>query len=400
MELILNKEKCNGCGACIDACPFSALIMKEGYPEATEECRLCGLCVNACPEEAISLPEELKKKKRPIKKARDVWVYAEHRDGKLARVSFELLGKGRELADKLGQKLVAILIGHQIETSASRLIDYGADIVYVMDHPDLATFNENKYGAVLIPLLKKHCPNIFLSAATTRGRSLIPQIAADLETGLTADCTGLDIDSKSGLLLQTRPAFGGNIMALITCPDHRPQMATVRPHIFPKPQPIPNHKGKIIRLEIENELPENNVKVKSFIKTETKGPDLSEADVIIGVGRGIKGPENLKMMEELAYLLNASIGGSRAVVDAGWLPPRCQIGQTGVTVSPKIYIACGISGAIQHIVGIQSAKTIVAINKDPDAPIFNVANYGIVADLFEFIPKLIEEIKKGKGELS
>jgi len=399
MELLLNKEKCTGCQICIDACPFSALFMKEGYPEATEECRLCGLCIKSCPEGALSLPEELKKKKRPIKKARDIWIYAEHRDGKLARVSLELLGKGRKLADKLGQKLVAILLGHQVEILAPRLTEYGADIVYVIDHPDLATFNENKYGAVLIPLLKRHCPNIFLSAATTRGRSLIPQIAAELETGLTADCTDLDINPETGVLLQTRPAFGGNIMAIITCPDHRPQMATVRPHIFPKPQPIPGHKGKIIRLEMETELPDN-VKVKSFIKTDVKESNLIEADVIIGVGRGIKGPENLKMIEELASLLNASIGGSRAVVDAGWLPSRCQIGQTGVTVSPKLYIACGISGAIQHIVGIQSAKTIVAINKDPDAPIFNVANYGIVADMFEFIPKLIEEIKKGKGELS
>jgi electron transfer flavoprotein alpha subunit len=392
MELLLNKDKCTGCGLCIDACPFGALIIKEDYPEITEECRLCGLCVKSCPEEALSLPKELKKKKRPVKKTRDIWIYAEHRDGELTNATFELLGKGRKLTDKLGQKLVVVLLGSQIENLAPKLIDYGADIVYIVDHPGLNTFNEKRYGAVLIRLLKKQCPNVFLAGATSRGRCLIPQVAAGLETGLTADCTGLDIDPEKGLLLQTRPAFGGNIMALITCPNYRPQMATVRPHIFPKPQPISGHKGKIMKLEMEDNLP-NNVEVKSFVKIDTKGPDLTEADIIIGVGRGIKGPETLKMIEELASLLNASIGGTRAVVDAGWLPSRCQIGQTGLTVSPKLYIACGISGAIQHIVGIQSAKTIIAINKDPDAPIFKVANYGIVNDLFEFIPALIKKIK-------
>ncbi|MCD6319323.1 MAG: electron transfer flavoprotein subunit alpha [Candidatus Desulfofervidaceae bacterium] len=397
MEIILDKEKCTGCGKCVESCPFGALELQNDLPKTNEECRLCGLCVKACPENALSLPEGAKKKKQRVKETRDIWVFAETRNGEIASVVYELLGKGRYLSEKLGQKLIAVLLGSGVEPQAQELLNYGADIVYVIDHPDLKEFNEKRYGAVLIDLLKTNCPHIFLAGATARGRSLIPQLAAALETGLTADCTALDVESETGLLLQTRPAFGGNIMATITCPDHRPQMATVRPHIFPKPQPLPGHKGKIIKVDIEKQLPDD-LEVTSFIKTETEGPDLTEADIIIGVGRGIKGPENLKLIEKFAHLLGASIGGTRVVVDAGWLPARCQIGQTGLTVSPKLYIACGISGAIQHIVGIQSAKTIVAINKDPDAPIFNVADYGIVGDLFEVIPALMAEIKKRRGE--
>jgi len=396
MEIILDKERCTGCGKCIEACPFGALELQDNLPRSNEECRLCSLCVKACPEGALSLPEEVKKK-RPIPETKDIWVFAEVRNGEIASVVYELLGKGRFLSEKLGQKLVAVLLGLNVEPLAQELIDYGADIVYLIEHPDLKEFNEKRYGTILINLLKTNYPNIFLAGATARGRSLIPQIAAALETGLTADCTGLDVDPETGLLLQTRPAFGGNIMATITCPDHRPQMATIRPHIFPRPQPLSGHKGRIIKLDIEEPLP-SNLEVISFTKTEGEGPDLTEADIIIGVGRGIKGPENLKLIEKFAHLLGASIGGTRAVVDAGWLPARCQIGQTGLTVSPKLYIACGISGAIQHVVGIQSAKTIVAINKDPDAPIFNVADYGIVGDLFEVIPALIAEIKKRRGE--
>jgi electron transfer flavoprotein alpha subunit len=396
MELLLNKEKCTSCGQCVDECPFSALILKEGYPEATEQCRLCGICIKACPEAALSLPEEVKEKGEAIKKARDVWIYVEHRDGELTKLAYELLGKGRELSNKLGQKLIVVVIGKQIETVGEKLIHYGPDVVYIIEHQLLNSFNEKYYGAVLIKLLKNHFPTIFLAGATAKGRAFIPQVAASLETGLTADCTDLDIDLEKGLLLQTRPAFGGNIMATIICPNHRPQMATVRPNTFPRPKPILGHKGKIIRFDIKEEDLPNKLKVKSFLKADIKGPDLTEANVIIGVGRGLKGPENLKMVEELASLLGASIGGSRGVVDAGWLPPRCQIGQTGLTVSPKLYIACGISGAIQHIVGIQSAKNIIAINKDPDAPIFNVADYGIIGDLFEVIPALIKEINNSQ----
>lgn len=395
MELLLDKGKCTGCGDCVDVCPFGAIVLKDKFPVVNEECRLCGLCVKACKEGAISLPEKIKKK--PTIKAKDVWIYAETKDGELATVVYELMGKGRELADKLGEKLIAILIGDKISHLAQTLISYGADIVYVAEHPSLSIFNEKRYGTVLIEILKNHCPNIFLAGATSRGRSLIPQIAASLETGLTADCTDLDVDIKKRLLLQTRPAFGGNIMATIACPEHRPQMATVRPHILPRPKPISNHKGKIINFPINEEKIPDIPEIISFVKTEVKGPNLTEADIIIGVGRGIKGPENLKLIEELATLLNAQIGASRAVVDAGWLPPRCQIGQTGLIVSPKLYIACGISGAIQHLVGIRSAKTIIAINKDPEAPIFNIANYGIIGDLFEVIPALIKEIKKARG---
>ncbi len=396
MELILDKNKCTGCGQCVEVCPFGAIELKDGLPVANDECRLCGVCVRKCPEGALALPE--KAKKRDIQDARDVWVYAEQKGNDFTGVVYELLGKGRELAQTLGQRLVAVVIGHEVEKHAHKLINYGVDVAYVIDHPELKDFNEKKYAQVLIDLIKANQPNIFLAGATPRGRSLIPQVAAALETGLTADCTGLEIDPDTSLLLQTRPAYGGNIMATITCAHTRPQMATVRPHIFPRPEALSGHEGKIVKVEVEA-LPQG-IEVLSFVQAEIEGPDLTEADVVIGVGRGIKGPENLKLIEKLACLLNAQIGGTRAVVDAGWLSHRYQIGQTGLTISPKLYIACGISGAVQHIVGIQSAKTIVAINKDPEAPIFEVADYGIVGDLFEVIPALIEEIKTRRGESS
>ncbi len=396
MELILNKDKCNGCGECVKVCPFGAIELENGLPQTNENCRLCGVCVKKCPQGALKLPEGTPERK--IEDARDVWVFAEQKGGKFAEVVYELLGKGRGLANTLNQKLVAVAIGSELEEEAHNLIAYGADIVYLFEHPDLKDFNEKKYGQVLIDFIKQNRPNIFLAGATSRGRSLIPQVAAALETGLTADCTGLEVDAETGLLLQTRPAYGGNIMATITCASTRPQMATVRPHIFPRTEPIAGHEGKIVKLEPNLDGLDDVMEVISFAQTEIEGPDLTDAEIVIGVGRGIKGPQNLPLVEKLAKLLGARVGGTRAVVDAGWLPARCQIGQTGLTISPKLYIACGISGAIQHIVGIQSAKRIVAINKDPEAPIFEIADCGIVGDLFEVIPVLIEEIKHKRGE--
>ena len=392
MGIKIDLEKCTGCGECIEVCLFEALTLVDGKPQVNEACTLCGTCAEACEVGAISLPEmpEVKVDKG---KAKDIWICAEQRDGQLAQVVYELLGKARKLADVLKQKVIAVLLGHQVASSAQELIKYGADKVYIVDHPYLKDFNEGIYSSTLISLIKRGKPEVVLAGATARGRSIMPQIAASLETGLTADCTGLEIDEETGLLLQTRPAFGGNVMATITCPEKRPQMATVRPNVLPKPQVNLASQGEIVNVSFNEKNTESHVQVINFIKEIEDTMDLAEADVIVAGGRGLKEAKNFKLVKELANFLGGAVGATRPVVDAGWVHPNFQIGQTGKTVNPKLYIACGISGAIQHMVGMQSSKVIVAINNDPNAPIFNIATYGIVGDLFEVIPAMIKEIK-------
>ncbi len=393
MDIKIDLEKCTGCAECIEVCPFEALVLVDGKPQVNEACTLCGACAEVCDVGAISLPE-MPKIKVDKGKTKDVWVCAEQRDGQLAQVVYELLGKARKLADALQQKLIAVLLGYRITSLAQELVKYGADKVYIIDHPLLKDFNESIYSSTLISLIRKSQPEVLLAGATARGRSLMPQISAALETGLTADCTGLAIDEKTGLLSQTRPAFGGNIMATITCPEKRPQMATVRPNVLPKPLANSGRQGEIVDVHFDEENTKSHVQVIKFIKEIGDTIDLAEADVIVSGGRGLKEAKNFKLIKELAKLLGGAVGATRAVVDAGWVTANFQIGQTGKTVNPKLYIACGISGAIQHIVGMQSSKVIVAINNDPNAPIFNIATYGIVRDLFEVIPAMIKEIKR------
>jgi len=306
-----------------------------------------------------------------------------------------LLGKGRELADKLNTKLSCVLLGYNIKNQAEQLIYRGADNVYVVDSKDLENYLDEPYTNILVKLIKKYKPDIFLSGATAIGRSLVSRVAVKIHTGLTADCTGLDIDPKEKILLQTRPAFGGNIMATIVTKRHRPQMATVRHKVMKELPMDAKRKGKVF---IEDGFEEDDflsrTKIQDVVEEITSTVNLSEADIIVSGGRGMKGPENFVLLEELAKTIGAAVGASRAAVDSGWIPYSHQVGQTGKTVCPKIYIACGISGQIQHLVGMQSSKIIIAINQDENAPIFNIANYGIVGDLFQIIPLLTKKLKE------
>jgi len=324
---------------------------------------------------------------------KNIWVFAEQRHGKIMGVSLEILGEARKLADKKGVKVIAVLIGNNMKETAKDLIYYGADIVYLVESELLANYTTDGYAKVIVELVQKYKPEIILYGATYIGRDLAPRIASRLHTGLTADCTGLDID-ENGLLLQTRPAFGGNLMATIICPEKRPQMATVRPGVMKKLQKNEERKGEIIDIKIN--ISENDIRTKIFdIIKEAKGKlNIEEAKIIVSGGRGLGGPAGFKLIQELAEVLGGVVGASRATVDAGWISSDHQVGQTGKTVRPELYIACGISGAIQHLAGMEHSKIIVAINKNPDAPIFKVADYGIVGDLYKVIPAIIEEIKR------
>jgi electron transfer flavoprotein alpha subunit len=402
MSVVVKLDKCTGCETCLESCPYDAIVMKDEKAVINEYCTECMTCLSVCPEGAIietvdaSVREQREKTKAKFTDYKDVLVFAEQREGETAAVSFELLGAGRRLADKLDSGLNAVLLGAD-EAQAKELIKWGADKVFLCDAPSLKQFNDDTYAGVLSDLINEQKPSVVLAGATPIGRSFIPRVAARLRTGLTADCTSLEIDSETGNLLQVRPAFGGNIMATILCPDYRPQMATVRPRVMKKGEYKKESTGEIINISLDQIV--SRTKVLETVK-EVSGisVNLHEADFIIAGGRGAGGEKGFKMLEELAEVLNGVVGASRAAVDEGWVPYSHQVGQTGKTVNPKIYIACGISGAVQHLVGMQSSDMIIAINKNPDAPIFNVATYGIVGDMFEIVPMLTRKIKEIKGQ--
>ena len=397
MKALVDRKKCTLCGVCVDVCPFSAIIVGETTIEITDECTLCGMCVDTCEFGALSLPEVGAGPAADLDAYKGVWVFAEWREGTVHRVSHELLSAGRVLADKRGVPLAAVLLGHNLsEDSTKELVAFGADTVYVVDYPELAHFADDTYADVLVELVREKKPEILLAGATSIGRSFIPRVAASLHTGLTADCTELDI-SADGLLLQTRPAFGGNVMATIICPNKRPQMATVRPKVM-KPSKQPAHQGEVVPFSVPQACLKSRVEVLEVIPEKDQTAKLTEADAIVSGGRGLKKPENFALIEELAQLIKGAVGASRGAVEEGWISPSHQVGQTGRTVSPSLYMAVGIAGAIQHLVGMQSSKVIVAVNKDPMAPIFDVATYGVVADLFEFVPAFIKKIKQERGD--
>ncbi len=396
-EIKVLTDECTGCGSCVDACPFGAITLENDVAVIGDKCTYCGTCVDVCPVNAIELTKGEGRTQADLADYKGVWVFIEHERGKIAKVSFELLGVGRQLADDLGCELCGMLMGHGVEDFAKEAIAYGAEKVYYIDDPVLEKYRTEPYGRGAISLIRKYKPEIVLYGATTQGRDFAGNVATTLYTGLTADCTGLDIDPETKLLRQTRPAFGGNIMATILCPRTRPQMATVRPKVMPMPEKDDSRQGKIIKETLGMSEDEIRTKVLDFIESEQK-VNLLEADIIVSGGRGLGKPENFKLIRELADVLGAAVGASRATVDAGWIPYEHQVGQTGKTVRPKIYIACGISGAIQHLAGMKTSDVIVAINKDPDAPIFKVATYGIVGDLFQVVPALTEEFRKRLGK--
>ncbi len=387
-------EKCTGCTLCVRICPFGAIkIENKKAIIDLSKCNLCGACVDSCKFAAIVVDKGSVAKK-DLSAYKDVWVFCEQKKGVIQTISFELLGEGKKLANKLGGKLCAVLLGDKIEPKVDELVWRGADKVYLVDAPELKNYQDDPYTKVLVELVKEYKPEVILCGATVIGRSLISRVAITIDAGLTADCTGLDIDEKERLLLQTRPAFGGNIMATIITPNHRPQMSTVRHKVMKEPELNKSHKAEVIKKKYSNNILSSRTRIIDIVEEIEETINLSEADIIVSGGRGIGGPENFSHIKELAKVLGAAVGASRATVDAGWIPYSHQVGQTGKTVCPKLYIACGISGQIQHLIGMQSSKVILAINKDPDAPIFKVATYGIVGDIFEIIPALTKEFKK------
>lgn len=390
MAIKIIYEKCNLCKLCFEKCVFGAIEIKENKIEINEKCTECGLCVKVCPENAIIREREIKEKK-DLREYKGIWFFVETKDGKISPVSFEMLQAAKKLKKKLNQEICGVVFGKNIKDKTEELIKKGAEKIYLIEDDIFCNFCEEVYSEALAYLIKKYKPNIVITAATMIGRSFIPSVAVKVKTGLTADCTDVDIDENTGLLIQTRPTFGGNLMAKIICENHRPQMATIRPKIFDMPDDE-NIKGEIIEEKIDFEI-KKRVQICGREKIENV-VDLQEAEIIVSGGRGLKDGKNFDMIRELAELLGGAVGASRAAVDSGWIGYPHQVGQTGKTVKPKVYIACGISGAIQHLAGMQTSDYIIAINKDPEAPIFKVANLGIVGDIFEVIPCLIKKLKE------
>jgi len=390
-------QECIGCSACVPVCPFGAIEMQEGKAYITEACTMCGACIDVCPVGAIIREEETKVLTIDKTEYKDVWVYIEVAAGAPRKVGLELLGQGRKLADEMGQKLAGVLIGDKVEGLAKEVLAAGADQVYLVEAPELAHYNTDGYTATFTDLIKTYKPSVILLGATNDGRDLAPRIACRVGTGLVADCTDLGIDESTGLVAWTRPAFGGNIMATILCPDQRPQMGTVRPSVFKRPEPDYSKVGEIIRVTSKVKGSDIRTKLIDIIHVCTVSCNLEEAEIIVSGGRGLGKAENFCLVEALAEVLGGTVGASRAAVDAGWKPHLHQVGQTGKTVGPKIYFACGISGAIQHLAGMSSSDIIIAINKDPEAPIFKMADFGIVGDIQEVLPLLTEAFRKIKN---
>ncbi len=395
--LKISKEVCIGCGICEGNCPFAAITMEDGFPVIGESCTLCGACVESCSVEAMAIETAEKRRQTDLADWQGVFVYCEFRRGVLAPVSLELLGIGRQLADIRGVRLSAVLIGCATGETAQTLVAHGADTVYRIDHQELEHFSEERYSAVLTALIQEHKPEIVLAGATAIGRSFIPAVATTLGAGLTADCTRLEVRKEDGALMQTRPAFGGNIMATIVCPDRRPQMATVRPKVMKALETDSSRTGEVIDVTPASGQLAGKLRVLESVAATETNVNIQESDILISGGRGLENEKGFELLNQLAESMNANVSASRAAVDAGWIPYPHQVGQTGKTVAPKLYIACGISGAVQHVAGMQSSETIVAINRDEHAPIFTVADYGLVGDLYEIIPKLIKKIEEKRG---
>ncbi len=391
MAIKVIKEECIGCGQCVEICPFEAVDIIDEKAVINENCTICGSCIEICPTEAI-YKEEVEKKKVNTDEYKGVWVFAEQRNGELLNVAIELLGEGRKIAEELDTELTAVLLGHDVDDLAEKLVNYGADNVIYVESKLLELYTTDGYSKVICELIEDRKPEIFLIGATNIGRDLGPRISATIGTGLTADCTKLEVDIENKRLLQTRPAFGGNLMATIICPDHRPQMSTVRPGVMERAKFDEGRKGNIEKIQSSLKDDDIRAKVLEYVKSEKAAVPLEDANIVVSGGRGLGTPEGFELIENLAKKLGGVVGASRATVDSGWIEQPHQVGQTGKTVRPDVYIACGISGAIQHLAGMQDAKCIIAINKDPDAPIFKIADYGIVGDIYEVIPTFLESL--------
>lgn len=388
MTVWIETELCNGCERCVRECPYGAIEMREGHAKILDRCTSCGVCVSVCKQGAIhsdAAPRQIP----DFSSHKGVWVVAEQRNGELMRVSIELLGKAVELAAQLGEEVASVLLGWKTGGLADELMRHGAAKVYTADHPSLQHYRSDAYTKVICDLIHGCRPNIVLIGATVLGRDLAPRISRRVGAGLTADCTGLEIDGEERILLQTRPAFGGNVMATIANRFSRPQMATVRPGVM-KPGVRKKALGEIILWKGELRERDIRTKILNQVREKRKSAGLQDADIIVAGGRGVGSEKGWKMMFDLAEALGGEVAGTRIVVENGLLPPERQVGQTGQSVRPELYIACGLSGAIQHRAGMADSRYIVAINKDARAPIFQVADWGMVADLNDVVPLLID----------
>ena len=396
MSIKVVIDRCVSCGVCVKECPVSAIVMnEENLPEINlDKCNLCGICINKCPTGAIVRTHQAQKAQEDYDQYRGIMVVAEREDGEIARVTYELLGKATRLSTHLKQPVTAVHLGPATDQEARELIASGADRVIIVENEELKIPLVGVRARALHDLVVDELPEIILAGSTSQGRPLLSKLAVRFQTGLTADCTGLDVEMPDRHLLQTRPAWGGSIMATILTAHNRPQMATVRPRVMRRLNPDYNRKGEVIRIKTRAENIEDPVKFIELIKESTSKVRLDNADIIVSGGRGIKSPDNFPLIEKLANLLNGAVGSSRPPVDDGWIDHAHQVGQTGRTVAPKLYVAVGISGAIQHLVGMQSSECIVAINKDEEAPILKVADYAITGDLFKIVPEMIKALEK------
>ncbi|WP_061309598.1 electron transfer flavoprotein subunit alpha/FixB family protein [Clostridium botulinum] len=395
-KLVVNEEKLTPSiiGELVKICPFGALGENSGKIEISAACKMCKLCVKRGPAGVMEFVEE---EKSHIDKSiwKGIAVYVDHVDGDIHPVTYELIGKARELANKINHPVYAVFIGHDIKEKAEEILHYGVDEVFVYDNEELKDFRIEPYTKAMEDFISKNKPSTLLVGATTIGRSLAPRVAARFRTGLTADCTILDIKENTDLV-QIRPAFGGNIMAQIINPNNRPQLATVRYKVMDAPERSEEKSGKVTLCSIDKSQLDSQIKVLKVTKKQVE-ESISDADIIIAVGRGLKKEKDLDMINELAELIGAQIATTRPLIEAGWTDAKRQIGLSGRTVKPKLIITCGISGAVQFTAGMNNAECIVTINKDPKASIFNVAHYGIIGDIYEVIPTLINNIKEGKG---
>lgn len=386
-------EKCTGCSLCVKACPYNAIEIIDKKAVINDRCTLCGACVTACKKQNAIVITRKTFKGQDIAAYSGIALFVEHKEGKISPIVPEIIGAARALKKNLQKPIAAVLLGKNVRSMTEELISYGVDEIWMIDNPKIGDFAEDVQANLVTEILMEKKPEIFLGGGTVIGRSLLPRVAARMLTGLTADCTELEMDMQTRELKQTRPAFGGNIMATILCKNHRPQMATVRHKVMPPAESVPGHEGKVIEFN-HIEVPDSWIEVLEYVKEDSETANIADADIIVSGGRGLKDPKNFKLINDLAKVMGGATGASRAAVDADWIPYSHQVGQTGKTVNPTIYIACGISGAIQHLAGMKSSDIIVAINSDPSAPIFDVAHYGIVGDLFEVIPEILKQLQK------
>ena len=391
MTVWIDSDLCNACMKCTRACPYGAVELKDGKAHILDRCTSCGACLEVCKQKAIH--SDVEPRAVPdFSNWKGVWVFAEQRDGELDRVSFELLGKARELADELHEEVSAVLLGDRVDGLCRPLIEYGAETVYLARHKSLGDYRTTAYTKVVAELIEAHRPGILLIGATPLGRDLAPRVSRRAGVGLTADCTELTIDPGEGILLQTRPAFGGNVMATIANRFSRPQMATVRPGVMEAFRAA-RREGRVVGKKVSLLEKEIGLKVLEQVREKRKDIDIADAKVIVAGGRGVGDAAGFKSLKKLAAVLGGEVAGTRVAVEEGWIAPENQVGQTGKSVRPELYIACGISGAIQHRAGMTGSRYIIAVNRDPRAPILKVADWGIVGDLHQVVPELTRQLK-------